>query len=162
MNLTTEQLAYLAGFIDGDGYIGCQKQMQKHGATPFYKTRIAFTNTTREPLQTIAIWLGIRAPRCYPPQTENRSPRWRLDIPSTKTCELLRLCLPFFILKCRQAEVILEIEKVRATHTPSKQHFGKPHFQRMPTEAIEQMEILYQELRTLRCNKRPGRFRKPR
>lgn len=56
--LTVEQLAYLAGLIDGEGSLECQKQSQAGSATPRYVIRLSFTMSTPEPLETVASWLG--------------------------------------------------------------------------------------------------------
>jgi len=155
-SLSQAQLAYLAGYIDGDGCVRCQKQVQQHGATPSYVLRLSFVAVTREPLETFSKWLGGVSIKKYPPATERRSERYRLRLTKGKALPLLKACLPYLILKRRQAELVLEIEAVRKAHSPSSRHFGKPHFERMPQGAIDQMEVLYQELRSLKSNKRPG------
>lgn len=153
MELTTDQAAYMAGLIDGEGSIESQKEVQVRGATPRFALRVSFVFATEEPLATVCGWLGIQYQR-YPSTDPRRSDRYRAHVPKSKAVELLRACLPYLILKRRQAELILSIEAVRAAHSPSRVHVGTPHAARMPDAAIEQMTTLHEELRTLKSNKR--------
>ena len=46
MNLNAEKYAYIAGLIDGDGSLECQKQRQRNGQTHSYRVRLSFTMVT--------------------------------------------------------------------------------------------------------------------
>jgi hypothetical protein len=146
--VTSIQSAYLAGLIDGEGSLECQKQMHGAAITPRYVIRLSFVMATEEPLRTVARWLG-REPKCYPATSLNRQPRWRLHIPKGILVPLLRGCLPYLILKKNQAEAILAIEDIRLRHSPAWCGDG------MPIVAIDQMEASFQILRSLKSNKRP-------
>ncbi len=153
--LNNTQLAYLAGMIDCDGSLECQKQMQKKGTTHRYAIRLSFTMATKEPINTISKWFGLNYKK-YPSVDSRRSPRYRIHIPKTITLVLLKNCLHYLVLKKRQAEILLEIESIRLGLNPGKKHYGKPTFQCMPPEWETQIEPLYRELRSLKSNKRPG------
>lgn len=153
MKLSNEQLAYLAGFIDAEASVECQKQMQKHGKTPRYSLRLSITLATEEPLKTFTSWFESSYKK-YPATDAKRSPRYRMHIPKGVAIGLLTACLPFFLLKRRQAEIILEIESVRARFSPKRKHFRATHFKQMPVIAITKMEKLFRELRSLKSNKR--------
>lgn len=150
--LSETQIAYLAGLIDGEGSLECQCQMQKGAATPIFTLRLSFTFGTSEPITTVAAWLGMR-PKQYPATSPNRSPRWRLHIKNRIALPLLRRALPHLILKSRQAEIILEIERVRSANTvPRTVPIGP--LRRMPQRAVEEMSALSRELRSLKSSKR--------
>jgi len=157
-DLTTPQLAYIAGLIDGEGSLECQKQMQKRGRTPRYVLRLAFTMSTPEPLETTAMWLGL-TPKWYPVTDSRRQATCRLSIPKGITVPLLRQCLPYLILKHEAAKLILAIEEVRAKWSPTRHHFGSAKLEPMPQRAVEEMETLHQRLRATKSNKRPIRCR---
>ena len=152
-SLTEAQVVYLAGLIDGEGSLECQKAMQPHGVTHSYRIRLSFVFATAEPLMTIATWLGISV-RKYPATSSNRSPRYRGDVPKEKLIPLLRRALPHLILKRKQAEIILAIESIRSANTPPLKHVGGAKFSRMPVHAIAEMDGLHFELRKLKSNKR--------
>ena len=156
LNLSTEQLAYFAGFIDGDGSLECQKAMQKGGKTPRFTLRLSFTLATPEPLHTFTTWLEGTQVKVYLPVDERRSPRHRLHIPKSIAVPLLRSCLPYLVLKKPQAKLILAIEAVRLKYSPSRHHLGHPKAQPMPQVAIDKMDALHLQLRALKSNKRPG------
>jgi hypothetical protein len=153
MRLTDAQVAYLAGLIDGEGSLECQKQIQPNGTTHCYKLRLSFVFATAEPLQTISLWLGLRV-RCYPATSPNRSPRWRAEVPKGKTVALLNRALPHLILKRRQAELVLAIEATRSANSPNRKHVGAARFTAMPLSAVSQMDQMFIELRSLKSNKR--------
>ena len=158
MKLTNERLAYLAGLIDGEGSLECQKQIQKNGRTSLYKLRLSFTMATQEPLKTVAEWLNLQT-KIYPSYQKNRQPTHRLHIPKELAVILLKNCLPYLILKKGQAKWIIKIEKIRKEYSPSRHHNGKTHFQSMPIEAIQKMEYCHLNLRKLKSNKRPKEVR---
>jgi len=148
----------MAGLIDGEGSLECQRQMQKHGRTPRYQLRLSFGFATEEPLRTIGGWFGLQ-PKCYPRVSPERQPFWRMSIPKNAAVLLLNQCLPYLILKREQAELVLAIEKVRALHSPSRHiPVGHPD-RRMPEAAIREMEEYHQRLRALKSAKRPAQMR---
>ena len=147
--LTRPQLAYLAGLIDGEGSIECQRENPPGARTPRFSLRLSFAMATAEPIRTVAEWLDLTAKR-YPARP-GRHPCWRLHVPKGVAVELLRACEPYLILKRDQAGVLLAIEDVRERHSPAKRHVGHPRFQPMPVEAVEQMEQLHRELRDLKA-----------
>jgi hypothetical protein len=153
MMLSDVQFAYLAGLIDGEGSITCQKEVARGCINPRYILRVEFTFGTREPLATICQWLGI-AMKTFPPRTIERSSTYRAAIQKSIAIPLLQGCIPYMILKKRQAELMLEIEAIRAKYSPDRHHHGSNKLRRMPPEAIEAMENRFIELRSLKCNKR--------
>lgn len=148
VHLTEAQAAYLAGLIDGEGSLECQKQMHGAAINPRYVVRLSFVFATAEPITTVAAWLG-REPTWYPATDPTRQARWRLHIPKNALVPLLRACLPYLILKREQAEIILAIEAVRVARSPAWCGDG------MPADAIQDMELLLRKLRALKSNKRP-------
>lgn len=151
------QLAYLAGLIDGEGSIESQTERQPRGATPRFVLRVSFVFSTEEPLRTICEWLDSRY-SVHPSTDPRRSPRYRSHIYKGVAVQLLRRCLPYLILKRRQAELILAIEAVRAANSTVRMaRPGGGGTPRMPEHAIARMQELHAELRSLKSNKRPGR-----
>lgn len=150
--LSEPQIAYLAGLVDGEGSLECQKEFQPKGATPRFVLRLSFCFATREPLATISGWLGV-AVKMYPATDDKRSPRHRMSVTKNLAVPLLRQMLPFLILKRREAELILAIEGVRQANTPSRR-IPLGQRRRMPDSAIAEMTALWIELRSLKSNKR--------
>jgi hypothetical protein len=152
--LTETQVAYIAGLIDGEGSVECQKQMQRGAATPIFTLRLSFTFATAEPITTVAVWLGM-TPSVYPSTDPKRQPRWRLHIKNRIALPLLRRVMPYLILKRQQAALVIAIDGVRALHSVPRTVKGPRSNLRMPQAAQQQMGAMYTELRSLKSNKRP-------
>jgi hypothetical protein len=153
IQLSSLQLAYLAGLIDGEGSLECQKEMQIKGVTPRFVLRLSFTFATREPLATICDWIGLSMKE-YPATSPNRSSRFRAHVPKNLAVPLIKGCLPYLILKHQQAKLILEIEAIRKRYSPDRRRFAPGKLRTMPLEAVELMESLFVQLRSLKSNKR--------
>lgn len=148
------QVAYLAGLIDGEGSIESQQERQLRGATPRFVLRVSFTFATEEPLRTVSSWLGTRY-SVHAATDDRRSPRFRSHIYKSVAVALLKRCLPFLILKRRQAEIILAIENTRkANSTVRLLRPGRIGAPRMPSDAVAKMQELHTELRSLKSNKK--------
>lgn len=152
--LSETQVAYIAGLIDGEGSLECQRQMQKGAATPIFTLRLSFCFGSAEPITTVSGWLG-GYPLIYPPTDPKRQPRWRFHIKNRIALPLLRRALPYLILKQRQAELVLNIDATRAVHSVPRNVSGPRSNLRMPDVGVAAMQILYAELRSLKSNKRP-------
>ncbi len=156
-NLAEWQIAYLAGLIDGEGSLECQKQMSANRVTPNFAVRVSLTFATTEPLSTISRWFDLPV-HVYAAKQENRSARHQMNISKTMAVALLRRMLPYLILKRRQAELLIAIEETRAAHTPGrKTPFGTSR--RMPQEAVIVMDALFSQIRGLKSHKRGIRQR---
>lgn len=150
--LTEYQAAYLAGLVDGEGSLECQRQMQPRGATPQFVVRLSFCFATPEPLATLSRWFELPV-KMFPATDPARSPRYRMHLTKGLAVPLLKRLSPHLILKKREAELLIAIDAVREKNTPSRRiAFGAER--RMPPEAVEAMEQLWRELRSLKSNKR--------
>ena len=89
---------------------------------------------------------------------ERRQPLHRLHIPKQTAVVALQICLPYLLLKRPQAELILEIERIRAAYTPDR-HKHPGHSEPMPQEAVAAMDELHHQLLSLKSNKRPIHLR---
>jgi hypothetical protein len=107
-HLTENQLQYIAGFLDADGYIGSRK------TRPFSITEIvqvALYNTERVVLEQIREWLGfgVVAERVNYPSHFGKKPMyiWRCQTTVLST-DLLTLLSPYLRVKHLQVEQILK------------------------------------------------------
>jgi hypothetical protein len=63
------------------------------------------------------------------------------------------------LLKKRQAQIILEIERVRSRFTPDRSKMTRGGCGKMPSHATEAMNKLFLDLRSLKSNKRAAHCR---
>jgi len=137
MGKTTKyDLAYFAGFIDGGGCIGINKQ----GKSKAYRLELRVGSTNLWILQLLKMHFGGWV---YPYNPSNKKPThrqfWVWVIYSRQASELLKELLPYLKLKKVEAEVAIDYQANR----PKR---GK----RKTTEDIVWMEaqkILLQELK---------------
>lgn len=155
-DLTDRQKAYIAGLLDGDGHLGLHRSKPTgRRVTPCFRWRVTINMVTPEPIHTLAEWFDMGYTTRKPPSS-NRSKQYRLRLNKKKALQLLRACLPYLILKRRQAEIMLEAEEIREQYSPGRHHFGKDHIQRFPQEGVDKLNKLYRESKSLKLNKRPS------
>jgi len=99
------ELAYLAGIIDGEGYINIQWVESSHS---FY-LQLTITNSNLELID----WIRERIIGCYFHRREagystNTVPVFTLQLNGKKTQSLLKQLLPFLIVKRAKATIALE------------------------------------------------------
>jgi len=139
------ELAYLAGLIDGEGWIGLgrRKRSWKSGSKwPYYvRPVIAIGMAKRECLDRIAAVLGTKT---YHLRDEGEI--YRMRIYPTTLRWLLPQLVPHLTLKKRQAEILIEFLSVR--------YKGKE----LSVEEFLRRELLAEEIR--RLNEKPAATRR--
>lgn len=138
------QLAYLAGFVDGEGHITALKTKSKRvDWNDSYSPDFGLTNTNREILEHVRKLTGFGNIKSKSKGKPNWKPAWELDFDAIETQILLERLLPYLIVKKRQAELLLELMN-------KKMKLGS----RRVISVDEQVEkdLLYEEIREL--NKR--------
>ena len=115
---TNEQIAYLAGIIDGEGTIYIQKIPKKNFFD--YFPRVQIVNTNKE----LMYWIrdtfgGIVSSR----DRSNENRNWRVQHTWYTTRQILDIILPllvpYLIIKKKHAEIMIEFRK---TFTDKKSH----------------------------------------
>jgi hypothetical protein len=139
MNLQfCEAAAYIAGFIDGEGYIGI-KWTEKQRMVP----RICISNTHEGVLLIIKYILEsweVSSFVCSAVREGNRKLSYSLNINSSCILTVLENILPYLIVKQQQARLILEFCTLRKLEGK----FGNNY--------VDREQVIYEELKVL--NKR--------
>lgn len=106
MKISNCELAYIAGFFDGEGYVGIARKRQHNGKSDSYVVRTTLTNTDRD----VLIWVlnrfggSIRQARPKP----KRQPCFCLHITAKASILFLRKILPFLRIKKGRANLAIE------------------------------------------------------
>jgi len=92
--------AYIAGFIDGEGYIGITRQERENRPTMSYRTILTISNTKIEALKFCEKFYGGRI------RIEANTFRWYC--PSANQERLLLDILPYLKLKQKNAILVID------------------------------------------------------
>ena len=147
MDISQTDLAYLAGLIDGEGWIGLGRRkrswlLKRHPErTHYLRPVIAIGMATRECLDKVAAILKLQVQ-----QIRLEGEIYRLRIYPTTLRWLLPQLRPHLALKGRQAEILMEFLSVP--------YRGKE----LSVEEFLRRELLAEEIR--RCNERPSQTRR--
>lgn len=149
--------SYLAGFIDGEGYLGIIKDINSRHfrRTPFYKAVIKVANTNKE----IIYWLkdsygGVLHER---KMKEGQKDAYCWTIEGDNLVPFLSKIQPYLRLKREQAEIL---QRLRKTFVPSSyvhisriaRNGGRFLSKTTKIDVLIERENLYQKIREL--NKR--------
>ena len=101
----SEDLARLAAYIDGEGYIA----IERVGIKRSHKMQVTITNTDVR----LVVWLKDTFGGEYRAKGKTNSRRriWYWYAGSALADELLKACLPYFIMKRDQAEIAIAFRR---------------------------------------------------
>lgn len=115
--MTEVELAYIAGFVDGEGSISIYRRA-KDTYTPY----LSVSNTNLEVLEYINHVLGDTG---YLIKMKMPNPKhktaWKLRFDSVKCNAILKLLLPYLRLKHRQAEMAIIVADFQSANTRGQQ-----------------------------------------
>lgn len=117
--------AYFAGLVDGEGYIGAKRRMPGRNkmSAPKYSVAVQVSMTDREPIEALAAF--CRAPERV--KTRNRKLHYKtiyvFEVENDRAVDLLLRIQPYLLAKRRQADLALNLAKLRST---SRAHRTKP------------------------------------
>jgi len=152
MDLNT--LGYLAGVIDGEGYIGIEKtkpNKNQRQINPRYMPNICVVNTNKKLIDFLQKKWGGSI------QQRNRNGKWMKNY--YKTCwrwrlnqgrivEFLTAIRPYMIVKIEQADLLLKYYQERMK--PIRGTFqGRHGVKEYPPEEMEFREKIYKEIKKL-------------
>lgn len=106
------QLAWFAGLVDGEGWIGIGKHSKPNGQYHIFPPCLVIQMTDKKTLDKIVEITGIGKVFTYQ-KTGNRKPThmWRVQTSQT-TLHILKLIEPYLVTKKQQAQILIDfIEK---------------------------------------------------
>ena len=134
-----EILAYIAGIVDGEGYIGIKKDMIKgRGVSPVYYERLSIAQNKKE-----LVDLFIETFKCgkiyfHGHSKLSKKGYWSWEI-SNKICvNVLKQIYPYLRIKKPEAKLVIKLSKNKR-----QKYFV------LPKEIIEYREKLYQNIKIL-------------
>ena len=139
-------LAYLAGIIDGEGYIGIKRTTRRDARSPIYHERIQVRMTDEAAIQFLAATLGGNYYREQPHANDGR-PLYCWQASDALACRILERVMPYLIVKRDQAENVLRLRASKLD--PRARRRGSPAARVMDVDVLAERETLYLRARDL-------------
>jgi len=142
----SELLAYLAGLVDGEAYIGIKKSLPKKQngeRSPTYHERIQIRMVNEIAIKIFSDTFGGSYYR-EAPHADKGKPLYCYQVSDRNACRILRELLPYLQVKKRDAELVLELRKLK--EQPHSYGRGKGS---MSEVDLHNREILYKQLKVL-------------
>lgn len=160
MKLTSEQAAYLAGAIDGEGSLQVSATARMPGATPSNHARITVANTNLRWLETLQSWTGGAIYKVGSPHSRaSRRQCYRLEWRGAEAREVLPIVRPFLLIKAKHADLVLEYFDL-ASKRRTANGSGKPCDPRI-VERIAEIRSEIKELNLRGVKSAPPRYLVP-
>lgn len=106
--------ARLAAFIDGEGHIAVRTQKpQKLGRTRRHFLEIKISNTDIRLMAWLKSTFGANF--YLQPMVDGRKPVYQWIVNSCKAEEILRQCLPYFVIKRQHAEIGIAFQEYKSS-----------------------------------------------
>ena len=109
------ELAYLAGFIDGEGTIGIVS-VASHKR---YVVQIAACNCNPIPIELLENNFGGKV-RLRKWKNENWKPCYEWKLTARKAVAVIKSILPYLLIKGRQAEIAIEAQAFKDLHNAAQ------------------------------------------
>lgn len=156
-DLPVEVLAYAAGVIDSDGSIGIQRvtlAMRRHRATqPTFSERVVIRQVEPEAVDFLhSHFGGSRGVIRYGDGARrNRQPLQSLVVGDRRASRLLAAVSPYLRIKRGQAELCLELRRLKEESRRARFAYGRGHQGggRRPPALSAAMDAVHSEMRRL-------------
>jgi len=117
----SDEMAYIAGFMDGEGSFLIEKRVSKRDGTPLYVPVIQVVNTNRNVIDFINKKLGGGKYR-YTEDDRGWKTCYLMKIRQTKkVMAICRMLIPYLIVKKEQAKLLYEFCKAKLQGNINKQ-----------------------------------------
>jgi hypothetical protein len=110
MKLNKMQRAYIAGILDGEGYIFFRRRKSDPGVFKWY-CGIQLNISNREIIDTFIKWIGGKNPHWNMGSKPGQLERHRWEIGGVGATNLIKQLLPYLIIKKPHAILFLEFRK---------------------------------------------------
>lgn len=152
-----ERIAYAAGIIDGEAYVGIKKDTwgmrnRKDIKNPTYHERIQIRMNCKEVLEFLQSEFGgkcVTEPRIYQSKSGFKSRKIMniYRVTDLTAANIIKKVRPYLIEKRLQADAILALRKSKESAKGRRR--GCIKGRTMPQEVLDEREALYQSIRAI-------------
>lgn len=137
---TNERLAYLAGLVDGEAYIGIKKSKRKDAVSAIYHERIQLRMVHEASIALLTKTLGGHY-YCEKPHCNNGRPLYCWQASDALAAGILRQLLPYLRVKKRSAVTVLRLRASK--EDPRARRRGSPAKRTMNRSVLAYRDRLY-------------------
>ncbi len=134
-------LAYLAGLVDGEGYIGIKKANAKNSISPLYHERVQVRMVHEGAIALLASTLGGNYYR-EKAHASNGRPLFCYQASDAKAATVLELLLPYLIVKRESAENVLRL-RASKNDPRARKRGGMVQRRTMDPDVLADREAIY-------------------
>lgn len=152
-DVSAVRLAYCAGLVDGEAYIGAIRRMPSKAnklRSPKYSIRLSITMADEGPVRFLADTIDV-GHKVYVRDRKvkaNHSAMWVLDLESVRAAKLIRLVKPYLICKKRQAERALQLFDLREVSGQHRNTFNDAgNSLQLDRSYLQQCDAIYLAMR---------------
>jgi hypothetical protein len=137
-------LAYFAGLIDGEGYLGIKRDgIKGRGLSPVYIERLSVGNTDKPILEMLMEYFSCGR-LYYRRSVSSRNEWWLWDVVNRQAVSVLKQIYPYLRIKKIQAELIFALSESKM-----------PQRFRLTPETIAYRDSLVDKIKSLHHPSRP-------
>jgi len=140
-----ETLIYIAGIIDGEGYIGIKKHLSTlrsggkgRGINPCYYERISVAGTNKDMIELLVKTFKVGKIYLHKPSKLSKRGYWSWDVTNRLAVSVIKQVFPYLLIKKPEAEVVMMLRESK-----------KIRYGTLPKEVVERREELYQAIKTI-------------
>ena len=133
--MSSETIAYLAGIIDGEGYIDLRF------VNGTLMARLEVSNTNEDLIDWLVEHFGGSS-YSYAGRSPRHKVAYRWVLQGKAVRDLLIAVLPYLVVKVEQAEIVIEFWEVKAQHGIARFCRATPAYLRDASPLVEAIRIL--------------------
>ena len=143
-----ELIAYLAGIVDGEGYVGIKKTNNRSDCrNPQYHERIQVRMVDECVIKLFKDTFGGNYYKETNHSKYSKKPLYCYQASDKLAASIIKILIPFLVLKKRQAGLILNLRESK--NDPSARLRGSPAKRLMRPEIVQFRELLYQRIKAI-------------
>jgi len=133
------RLAYIAGLVDGEGYIGIKKdQVKGRGVNPVFYERISVASNNKDIIDFISDFFAVGKIYLHKHSKLSKKCYWSWEASNLKAVEVIKKIYRFLRIKKPEADLVLELSRNKI------KKYGT-----LPKEVVEYREKLYQGIKDI-------------
>ena len=132
-NMELTKIAWAAGFMDGEGYIGITRCLDRRTGRLYYRVQVDVGQVHREPIALFQELFGGTIGH----RTNKKQGCWNWRKFGKEACNVIRILLPYLVVKRRQAELVLEYDMTVMEKN------GHGNWKTLPAEIIERRRAIW-------------------